>query len=246
MATTFDALLTELFGSTTQPLARQCAGWLGSSRRFRAFAETYRDKIRRKAGVARDEEARRDLECELETAYLLLQAKEFAVAYEQYTQLKQRGPDFTVTYKTHTPVNVEVKRLRAVSQEPVSEERSITTKLLNSISDKLGQMPPSAINVLTLVADGQTYGPSDLGMTMSILKDRTTARDEEFFVRRGFLGSRDYQRQQQRLSAILVRSRAGSISTNPIVLWTNPEAKHVLTREISNIMLRCMTAPELS
>src|SRR4051794_28238782 len=63
MATTFDALLTELFGSTTQPLARQCAIWLRSSRRFRAFVETYRDKIRKKAGVARDEEACRDLEC---------------------------------------------------------------------------------------------------------------------------------------------------------------------------------------
>ena len=244
MASTFDTLLTELFGGTTHPLARECAAWLKASRRFRAFVETFRDKIRRKASIARDEETRRDLSCELETAFLLLEAKEFAVAYEHYTQIKQRGPDFTVTYKTHTSINVEVKRLRISSLEQSADERSMTTKLINSVCDKLGQMPPSVINVLTLVADGQTYGPNDLGMTMGILKDRVAQRDEDFFVRRGFLGSRDYQRQLQRLSAILVRSRASGGYDNPSLLWTNPEAKHQLTREMSNLLLRCMMTVE--
>jgi hypothetical protein len=241
MSETLDTLLSELFGRTTQPLAAQCAAWLQSSRRFRTFAEAYRHKIRKKVSAIQNEEARRDLACELETAYLLLRAREFVVEYERYTQFKQRGPDFTIIYRTHTPLNVEVKRLRTTSQDATPDERSIEGKLLNSICDKLGQMPPSVINVLTFVADGVPYVDADIGIAMNILNERATLRDDEFFAHRGFLGSRDFQKQSQRLSAIMLRSRANHAPSYPAVLWLNPNAKHPLTREITTLLLRCLT-----
>ena len=45
--------------------------WAASSR-FRAFAATYRDKVRKKLRLVRDEEGLRDLELELEVATRLL------------------------------------------------------------------------------------------------------------------------------------------------------------------------------
>ena len=53
-----------------------------------------------------------DLRCELCVAYKLLQERKFEVAYEQDGLRKGRAPDFTVTWKTHTVFNVEVKRFR--------------------------------------------------------------------------------------------------------------------------------------
>lgn len=242
MPSTIDALVLHIFGEAGQPLALHCERWMRSSRRFRAFVETYEGKIRRKVRTVRDEEARRDLYCEFETAYLLLQGRELNVEYEQYAQGKQRGPDFSVTYKTRTRFTVEVKRLRASSEDPAAA-KSIRSKLVNSVCDKLGQLPPSVINVLALVGDGPAYAAEDLGATMSLLKERAALRDDAYFVRRGFLSSRDYLKHSQRLSAILLRASMDSISSNPTVLWSNPEARHPLPRELATLLLRCATLP---
>ena len=57
-----------------------------------------------------DEGGLKDLRAELETAVLLLRDERFTLEYEKYVATKQRGQDFTVTFKTHTPFNVEVRR----------------------------------------------------------------------------------------------------------------------------------------
>lgn len=66
------------------------------SRRFRAFAHTYRDKIRAKLRNAGDDRGELDLAAELETAALLLREARFAVEYETYAAAKQRGPDLAI------------------------------------------------------------------------------------------------------------------------------------------------------
>jgi len=122
---------------TLTPLDR----WLRNSPRFAAFAETYRDKIRKKLRAARDDEGLRDVLCELETAYCLLREPRFDVAYEAHAITKTRAPDLTLTYRTHTVMNVEVARVR--SQTALDAER-----LLNLVCGKLGQMLAGSVNVL--------------------------------------------------------------------------------------------------
>ncbi len=107
-----DELLRHVFGDIAPALAAQCEEWIISSRRFKAFVEMYRDKIRKKLRNVRDEEGYRDLQAELATAHLLLQERRFAVEYEPLGIGKQRGPDFAVIFKSHLRFNVEVTRLR--------------------------------------------------------------------------------------------------------------------------------------
>ena len=62
------------------------------------------------------------------------------------------GPDFTVTFKTHTPFNVEVRRIRSVEMDDGDPEAR-TGKLMAVLCDKVRQMPPSIINLLWLIAE---------------------------------------------------------------------------------------------
>lgn len=77
-------------------------------RRSAAFATQDRGKRRAKPGNAPHDGGIHDLRAELETAALLLREKRFTREYEKYAALKQRGPGFTVTFKTHMPFSVEV------------------------------------------------------------------------------------------------------------------------------------------
>lgn len=72
-ASRVDELLTYIFGQEkTGALAQEFAGWARESRRYKSFAETYKDKIRRKYRLVQDEGGLKDLRCELETAALFL------------------------------------------------------------------------------------------------------------------------------------------------------------------------------
>ncbi len=101
-----DELLTHIFEARTHTLAAQFGQWLASSARFRAFAEQYRDKIRKKVRSIRDQEGLNDLAFELEIAYLMLSVRRFAVVYVKGGVGKLRGPVFCVTFRTHTRFNV--------------------------------------------------------------------------------------------------------------------------------------------
>ena len=69
---THDTLLDDLFGGRHAALRAEFDGWLRGSRRFAAFAETYRGKIRAKLRHAQDADGLRDVRAELEVAALLL------------------------------------------------------------------------------------------------------------------------------------------------------------------------------
>ena len=233
-----DELLSHVFGDTAPALAAQCEEWIISSRRFKAFVEMYRDKIRKKLRNVRDEEGYRDLQAELATAHLLLQERRLAVDYEPLGIGKQRGPDFAVIFKSHLRFNVEVTRIRWSDREQPAHETNRSTKVITIVCDKLGQMPPNEINILLLVADGSAYTASDVANAMKLLKARAERKEEPFFTQRGFDSARDYLACSRRLSGVVVRTTGDHGSNGRAELWANPEAKHPLPTAVRTILLR--------
>lgn len=234
-------LLPYIFTNTRLPLAVQFATWVQASPRFRAFAETYRDKIRKKVRGITDAEGYRDLRAELATAYFLVLERRFVVEYEKYGVGKQRGPDFSITYKTHIRFDVEVTRLRG-GQAGASPEPG---KLVNTLCAKLEQLPPSMINILVLAADDAPYSGDDpstgsgqalangLRSAVTLLQERAERKDDEFFTRRGFLGARDFLKHYSRLSAIRLITRDA-----PPVLRLQPQARHSLPPDLATLLRR--------
>jgi len=226
-------LLPYIFTNTRLPLAVQFAHWVEASPRFRAFAETYRDKIRKKVRGITEAEGYRDLQADLATAYFLVLERRFLVEYEKYGVGKQRGPDFSITYKTHTRFDVEVTRLRG-GQGGSSPESG---KLANTLCAKLEQFPPSMINILVLAADDAPYSGDELASglwsAVTLLQERAERKDDDFFTRRGFLNSRDFLRHYSRVSAIRIVTPDA-----PPILWLQPQARHPLSPDLATILRR--------
>jgi len=129
-----DELIAYLFGADHSALAAEVGPWLASSPRFRAFAETYRDKIRKKVRGPREDEALRDLMFELAIALRMVEDRRFAVEYESYG-MGQRAPDFRVTFRSGIRLNVEVRRLRGrapidTPSDPARITRAVVDKLV--------------------------------------------------------------------------------------------------------------------
>jgi len=225
-----DDLLNHIFDGQTPPLRVEFDGWLRDSRRFRAFATSYRDKIRAKLKHARDESSRKDVRAELETAALLLHEDRFALEYEKYAAAKQRGPDFTVTFKTHTPFNVEVRRLRAVELEG-DEADARLAKLMAVLCDKVGQMPPSIVNLLWLVAE-RDLSEADVTTAFNTLRQLAERKVEVFFTQRGFESAAAFLRQYQHLSGIVVHQ------ADALTVWLNPLARHKTPPDIVTAIQR--------
>ena len=225
-----DDLLAYLFGGAHSSLAAEVRSWVVASPRFRAFAETYRDKIRKKARGLRDDESRRDLSFELGIARRLLEERRFTVEYESYGMTK-RAPDFRVTFRTNARFNVEVRRLR---QAPTSGVPADPGRLIRAVCDKLGQLPPAMINVLVLGADGPASAADALAPAMLWLQDRAAQRDEVVFQQRGFTGAKDFLRHYQRLSgALWLAGEPGALGTD---LWRNPQARHPLPADLAKAL----------
>ncbi len=211
-------------------LRAEFAGWVRGSRRFATFAEVYRGKIRAKLRHARDEGGLRDVRAELVTAALLLREERFSLEYEKYAAAKQRGPDFTVTFKGHTPFNVEVRRIRS-NELDTGDADAHTAKLLSVLVDKAGQMPPSIVNVLWLSAEGE-IAADDLARAVVMLRQLAERKEDDYFARRGYQGAADFLRQYQRLSGI-VRLAAGAP-----VLWSNAVARHKIPSDLATTLGR--------
>lgn len=228
--TALDDLLDYIFDGQKPALYPEFEGWVRGSRRFNAFATSYRSKIRAKLKNVRDEGGMEDLRAELETAALLLREERFTLEYEKYAASKQRGPDFTVTFKTHTPFNVEVRRIRSVELDDGDAEARIG-KLMAVLGDKVGQMPPSIVNLLWLIAEGRV-SEADLTRAATTLRQLTERKAEEFFTRRGFESAADFLKQYRRLSGIVLRQSGEN------VLWLNSLARHKAPPEIVTAIQR--------
>jgi hypothetical protein len=213
-----DDLLDDIFAGERPAFYSEFEGWVRGSRRFQAFAAAYETKIRAKLSRAGDEATVDDVRAELETAALLLRDRRFTLEYESYAARKQRGPDFTVTFKTHTPFNVEVRRIRSLELDGDDVEAR-TGKLMAVLCDKVGQMPPSIANLLWLIAGGE-IAADDLAGATDALRRLAERKVEEFFRRRGFRSAAAFLKQYRQLSGIVLRQPDAK------ALWLNPMARH--------------------
>jgi hypothetical protein len=234
---TADELLANIFARADVALAARYALWIASSARFWAFAEQYRDKIRKKVRGIRDHEGLKDLTFELEIAYLMLSERRFAVEYEKGGVGKQRGPDFCVTFKTHIPFNVEVKRLRNSAVDRMAEPPEYS-RLASTTCQKIGQLPAGMINILAIGSDSERYHASDVAAAMAGLRTRAERKDDPFFTRRGFLGAGDFLNQYQRLSAVLFHTHLAVGDGQASLLWRNTIVRHHLPNDLRNALQR--------
>lgn len=212
-----DDLLDAVFGDERPAFYEEFAGWARDSRRFRDFAAAHSTKIRAKLRRAGDDEALADVRAELETAVLLLGDRRFALEYEKYAASRQRGPDFTVTFRTHTPFNVEVRRLRRLEMDG-----DASGKLMAVLVDKVGQTQPGMPNLLWLIA-GAAVTAGGLDGAATALRALAERKDEATFTRRGYRSAADFIRRYQQLSAIVLH-RPGEPAAG--ALWLNPIARH--------------------
>ena len=203
-------LIAYIFGGTSPTFAPLAARWLADSPTFQTFAETYRDKIRKKVRQARDEDSSRDLQAELAVAGWLLRDRRLALEYEPYAATG-RGPDFGVVWRTHSHFTVEVTRLRDVPAAP--DLAALAPRVAGTISGKLPQLPPSIANLLVLVADSPADLAAILHAGLAYLAARAAADDDSFFARHGIPAARDYRRAISRLSALAIRPPAPAAPT---------------------------------
>lgn len=216
-----DELVQQIFEGRNATLSAPFKEWAASSRRFRTFGEEHANKIRKKARIADDPDKLLDLRCELETAWLLLENRQFEVAYEKLATSGGRAPDFSVMFRTHTPFNVEVTRPRL--------DAEISPKLMESICDKVGQMPGGVVNVVVIYAPGATS--NQLVESATSLRALAERKVEEYFTRRGFQDARAFIRQFQNLSAIILK-------TGVTFIWTNSLAKKPVPDDLLKALRR--------
>ncbi|MGE5603802.1 MAG: hypothetical protein ACM30E_12185 [Nitrososphaerales archaeon] len=213
-----DDLLASIFEDANRALYAEFEKWVRSSRRFRAFATSYRTKIRAKLRNARDAQGMKDLRTELEAAFILLQEERFTLEYEKYAAAKQRGPDFTVTFKTHTLFSVEVRRIRSVElADGPAEGRAM--KLVAAICDKVAQMPANMTNLLWISAETE-IPETELAAATSAIRQLAEGKVDRFFAYYGYPGASEFLRQYGRLNGVVLRHTGGC------VLWLNPLARH--------------------
>ncbi len=222
---TLDDLKTEIFGSKKPAFYAEFESWLRESRRFKAFAQEYRVKIHAKLKNARDEGGIKDLRAELETAALLLKEVRFTLEYEKYAALKERGPDFTVTFKTHTLFNVEVRRIASLEFGGGQDIDARVVKLILVLLDKVGQMRPGMINLLWLITEGE-LAEDDLARALVTLRQLAERKTDDIFTRYGFESATHFLKKYQQLSAIVTRRPGG------VVIWPNALAGHKVPPEI--------------
>jgi hypothetical protein len=239
-------VISFLFDGKSSPLSEAMVHWLASSRRFAAFVDMFRDKIRKKIRVIQTPQSLLDLQLELETAYLLLREKTLSVMYEpDHAKRVVRAPDFAVTYTTSMTFMLEVTRMRAPSLDslqPISttnnELAPIILRLADTICSKLGQLQPKQANVLLIGMDTLTLTESDVRDAMRHIQGRAEGGDPAFLRRYGFRDRADFLGHYQRLSEVLLR---GAKTGTPVV-WVNPQAKHVLPSKVRTALYRSQTS----
>ena len=220
-------LTLELVGSATDELADELGSWVAGSRRFRAFAEEHRDKIRKKLRGAAEPVARRDVRAELRVAHLLLGDRRIELAFEGYGS-GNPGPDFTVSFRGARSFNLEVTRPRRGGAAA-------------TILAKLRQLPPSVPNALLVSVEGDTAAALDVDEAIRGLRERAIVNDDDFFSRHGFRGSREFNLRYRRLGAVIAWSEASSRDAR-VASWTNASARIPVPVRAMRACLDCLRA----
>lgn len=201
-------------GSGPGTLAGELSDWLIESRRFRAFADAHRDKIRKKLRTAADDEALRDVRTELRVSALLLADRRIDLAFEARGSTRG-GPDFVVDFRGHRAFTLEVTRLR---RDPGGAAAG------RPILAKLRQLPPGVANVLLLAIGGERADALDVTGAVRAIRARADAKDEAFFERRGLDGSRGFYDRFLRLGAVITWCERGA-GARRAETWVNGSSR---------------------
>ncbi|NJR12660.1 hypothetical protein HC776_01925 [bacterium] len=175
------------------------------------------------------------MRAELYTAAMLLREERFTLDYERYGAMKQRGPDFTITFKTHTPFNVEVRRIRSVDWDDSAEHRM--SKLVLILCEKVRQIPPGIVNVLWLTSE-RAMSEAELLIVNVSLRQAAELKRGTFFTRQGFESAADFLKAYRQLSGIGLAAR----STR--TLWLNNTARHPVSPDIAKALQRIIALPD--
>ncbi|MBZ0280437.1 MAG: hypothetical protein K8L97_06825 [Anaerolineae bacterium] len=219
-----DELIANIFDDKPHPLAADVESWMKDSRRFRGFAESYRAKIRKKCRVALTDEEIKSLHLELDVARWLLTDSRCEVAYEKLAPEGGRTPDFTVTFRANTILNVEVTRMRLSESD---ESAALQTKVISTVCDKLGQMQTNSLNLVIIGCD-VPVAIADVNAGMASLLRAAHDKNEAWFTARRFRNSADFLKQFQRLGGIKLWESGG--------LWLNKVARPPLPKEIFSLL----------
>ena len=207
----------------------ELTGWLAGSSRFRAFAEMHRDKVRKKLRTAADTDALRDVRAELQVARLLLLDPRIELAFEAYGSGKG-GPDLSVSYRGNPSFNLEVTRLRRVP-DPIG--------LGLPLLAKLRQLPPSLPNAVLVAIGGSAAEALDVAAATRALRSRADAKDESYFTRAGFAGTRGFYERYLRLGGVFTWCE-GAAGEAHAALWTNRSARIPLPERAARAVVRCL------
>lgn len=202
-------------GDGTHRLAVDLAGWLSSSPRFRRFAETHRDKVRKKLRFADDDAGRRDVRAELAVAALLLADQRIDLEFEPHGATRG-GPDFAVTFRGHQACFLEVTRLRRTPDE-AALERVVATKLR--------QLPPGLPTVLVIAVGDPSAIPLD--EVIRTVRARADAGDPGLLSLGSFDTARAFYQRFLRLGAIIVWCES-AVGDGRAAMWVNPSAQLVV------------------
>ena len=230
-----ERLVTHLFDAApASAMADELTEWLAGSRRFRAFVEANRDKVRKKLRGTADADARRDVRAELRVAQLLLADRRIELAFEPYGS-STGGPDFAVTYRGHRAFNLEVTRRRPESRSDADS---------GALLAKLRQLPPSIANVVLVAADDRAE-LLDIPAATRSLQARADAGDDRFFTERGLDGTRGFRQRWLRLGAVVAwfDDRQGEART---ARWNNPSARIPVPDAAALAVLACLRADQVS
>jgi hypothetical protein len=233
--TAVERLTQSLFDRHPQdPVAEEVAAWLTGSARFRSFAEKHHDKIRKKVRAASDGEALRDVRTELLVAHLLLADRRIELAFEAYGSGKA-GPDFTVTFRGRRSFNLEVTRQRRTPAGAGADGGQLLAKLR--------QLPPSSPNALLVAIEGTNPQAFDVAAATRALRTRADAKDEAFFVSRGFEGTRAFYDRYLRLGAVVALCEDATGEAR-ISLWNNRSTRIRLPEAALRASILCLRAAE--
>lgn len=221
-------LIKYMFDNKSNLLAKELLAWMENSPRFAAFAETYRDKIRKKIRVAKDSEGLLDLRGELEVANHLLGDRRLDVEYEPYASGKGRGADFAVSYRANLKFNVEIARMHAHELE-FADTRRNEERVLRIVLEKLGQMQTNMPNLLVIHVHEKVAKGIELGKLMQEIRNKADRGEESFYAHSRYSKSSDFYKDFLRLTALLFwEPRAQA--------WVNKQAKVGLEEKVMRLV----------
>lgn len=226
---TIDVLLDEMFDDRPHALRSAFQQWLTASRRFTAFVEDNRDKVRKKIRLRHEPAEIADLKWELEVAYRLHNDKRFTVQYEAYTRAQPIGPDYRVEFTTSFAFNVEVTRLHNAI------EGDGARRLAETACNKLHQVMPNMPNVVAIGVPALTADEASFADAMAILRAGVEKREPSIMVRLPFNNTAQFIRAFEQLSVVVIRSTDDAQA----FLWRNPAAKSTLPAKALTALRNC-------